>query len=56
MSQGMPVDPDNYLFWDDLHPTTHGHHILAVTAASILARSNCLDSSGVGSLVCGGIH
>jgi len=39
-SQGAAVDPDTYLFWDDLHPTTRGHNILAVTAASILARSN----------------
>jgi phospholipase/lecithinase/hemolysin len=40
-SQGMPVDPDTYLFWDDLHPTTRGHNILAVTAAGILAQSSC---------------
>jgi phospholipase/lecithinase/hemolysin len=38
-SQGMPVNPDTYLFWDDLHPTTHGHNILAVTAAKVLAQS-----------------
>lgn len=37
-SQGMAVDPDTYLFWDDLHPTTHGHHILAITAARLLAH------------------
>ena len=37
-SQGIPVDPDTYLFWDNLHPTTHGHHILATTAAKILSR------------------
>jgi phospholipase/lecithinase/hemolysin len=55
-SQGMPVDPDTYLFWDDLHPTSHGHNILAVTAASILARSNCMnDASNVGSGVCAGV-
>jgi phospholipase/lecithinase/hemolysin len=40
-SQGMPVDPDTYLFWDDLHPTTRGHNILAVTASGILAQSSC---------------
>jgi phospholipase/lecithinase/hemolysin len=52
-SQGMAVDPDTYLFWDDLHPTTHGHHILAVTAASILARSNCMDkAANAGAEVC----
>jgi|GEM_PF-844959 len=61
-SQGMAVDPDTYLFWDDLHPTTHGHNILAVTAASILARSNCMNTtqqgngpSGEGAVVCGGV-
>jgi phospholipase/lecithinase/hemolysin len=55
-SQGMPVDPDTYLFWDDLHPTTHGHNILAVTAASILARSNCMNhASNAGAGVCGGV-
>jgi phospholipase/lecithinase/hemolysin len=55
-SQGKAVDPDTFLFWDDLHPTTHGHNILAVTAASILARSNCMnDASNVGSGVCAGV-
>lgn len=28
-AQGQPVDPDTYLFWDDQHPTTVGHHALA---------------------------
>jgi phospholipase/lecithinase/hemolysin len=37
-SQGIAVDPDTYLFWDDLHPTTHGHNILATTAAGVLAH------------------
>lgn len=61
-SQGMPVNPDSYLFWDDLHPTTHGHNILAINAAAILARSNCMNAVangngpvGVGARVCGGI-
>ena len=37
-SQGIyKVDPDTYLFWDDLHPTTRGHNILALTAFSMLA-------------------
>jgi phospholipase/lecithinase/hemolysin len=37
-SQGAAVDPDTYLFWDDLHPTTHGHNILSETAGQILAH------------------
>jgi phospholipase/lecithinase/hemolysin len=36
-SQGIPtVDPDTYLFWDDLHPTTRGHNILATTLAGMI--------------------
>jgi outer membrane lipase/esterase len=41
-SQGIPtIDPDTYLFWDDLHPTTRGHNILARTAARLIARREC---------------
>ena len=37
-SQGnYMINPDTYLFWDDLHPTTRGHDILAVSAAKLLA-------------------
>jgi phospholipase/lecithinase/hemolysin len=43
-SQGLPVNPDNYLFWDDLHPTTHAHHILATTAAQVLAAPPCTSA------------
>jgi phospholipase/lecithinase/hemolysin len=42
-SQGVAVDPDTYLFWDDLHPTTRGHNILAVTAAGVLAKACSRD-------------
>jgi outer membrane lipase/esterase len=36
-SQGIyAVDPDTYLFWDDLHPTTRGHNILALTADAMI--------------------
>ena len=30
------ADPDRYLFWDTLHPTTRGHNILADSAAGLL--------------------
>ena len=35
-AQYLPVDPDTYLFWDDLHPTTRGHNILAGSATGLL--------------------
>jgi phospholipase/lecithinase/hemolysin len=31
-------DPDTYLFWDPIHPTTHGHNILANSASSLIAQ------------------
>jgi phospholipase/lecithinase/hemolysin len=37
-SQGVStINPDTYLFWDDLHPTTRGHNIVAVTASKLIA-------------------
>jgi phospholipase/lecithinase/hemolysin len=42
-SQGIPmIDPDTFLFWDDLHPTTRGHNILAITAARVIGPPECL--------------
>ncbi len=35
-AQGEDVDPDTYLFWDDLHPTTAGHYQIAVAANALL--------------------
>lgn len=34
-SQGkVTVNPDTYLFWDDLHPTTAAHHQIAIDAGT----------------------
>lgn len=62
-SQGVSsIDPDTYLFWDDLHPTTHGHNLVAANAAAMLARSNCQNARargkgpvGVGAEACAGL-
>ena len=35
-SQGKLVDPDQYLFWDDIHPTTAGHYQIAAAAFDVL--------------------
>src|ERR1700722_13503894 len=41
-SQAMgTVNPDTYLFWDDLHPTTRGHNILALTLAGMITGQQC---------------
>lgn len=42
-SQGEPINLDTYLFWDGLHPTTRGHNTLAVTAAKVIAHSECQE-------------
>ncbi len=50
-SQGVYTDdPDTYLFWDDLHPTTKGHNILALTAAKLLtgASAEAVPAGGGG--------
>ena len=42
-AQEQPVDPNTYLFWDTLHPTTKGHNILANAAVCKIhpSRKEC---------------
>ena len=36
-AQGLAsVNPDTYLFWDDVHPTTAGHYDIAAAARSLM--------------------
>jgi outer membrane lipase/esterase len=47
LSRGNPsLNPDTYLFWDDIHPTTKGHNILANAAIKLIASPQC-DSLGM---------
>ncbi len=39
MSQYQLVNPDTYLFWDDLHPTTYGHYLISRLAKNLLTQS-----------------
>ncbi len=35
-AQGITGNPDTYLIWDGLHPTTTGHHFVAAAAENLL--------------------
>ncbi len=50
-SQSMLVDPDTYLFWDDLHPTTHGHNVLGMTALKLIEPPGCVEQVSPGEYV-----
>lgn len=42
----LTANPDQYLFWDGLHPTTAGHHILALAALKMINSQACFALSG----------
>jgi outer membrane lipase/esterase len=44
----VAINPDAYLFWDDLHPTTRGHSILAEAAVTLLNAEKCKTNPGRG--------
>lgn len=50
-SQFMAVDPDTYLFWDNLHPTTRGHDIVGMAALQLIEPAGCLIQTGPGQYV-----
>ena len=45
-AQGANVQADNYLFWDDVHPTTSGHSQVAQLAADLLSGGHPAFVSG----------
>ena len=53
ISQENPLvaNPDTYLFWDDLHPTTRGHNILGQAALKLIEPPGCVAQSASGQLV-----
>src|SRR5215469_3448200 len=54
-SQGLPLvlpaSPDDYLFWDGLHPTTHGHFWVAQAALRAIEPNGCLVLEAPGEYV-----
>jgi len=50
-SQSELVDPDYFLFWDDLHPTTRGHNLLGQAALKVIEPAGCLKQVAPGEYV-----
>ena len=46
-SKGEDVDPDEYLFWDDIHPTTAGHYYIAREANRVLSGADAPPARAV---------
>lgn len=45
-AQGRSANPDQYLFWDNVHPTTAGHNQIAQAAAQLLPGGHPAFFSG----------
>ena len=46
-AKGEDVNPDKYLFWDDLHPTTAGHYQIAKEANRVLSGGGTTTARAV---------
>jgi lysophospholipase L1-like esterase len=46
-ARGKNVDPDKYLFWDDVHPTTAGHYQIAREAFRVLSGESITPGRAV---------
>jgi phospholipase/lecithinase/hemolysin len=40
-AQGLNVNPDQYVFWDDIHPTTKTHQLIAGAGYDALVAAGC---------------
>jgi phospholipase/lecithinase/hemolysin len=44
---GICSNPDDFLFWDGIHPTTAAHRIIGETAFSTIQEAGMINSSSI---------